>query len=577
MSRDHQIDEWIIRDGAKKQRQERVVPASADQLTSRDPSRGEAAMEAVAAWMSGEPSLPPVELATVSPRTVTLTFGEPATLPEPWVSEEGGAPDETWGVTHDHALTLPRGSGHGRQMTTLTGLGNVVDGSRVFASTSRWGLLNIAGTEEWTDALMLGQVMNQAAEPWSSASDIWMVGYQENAEKLVSFLSAHHPLHRLRAVDSVTEIEPADIEQSFATVYVRNARPEDYAELLALAEAPHVGVIVDRIVSEQHMFLSEGDDGIAVMGPFRTDLELYPNILNEAVSAMNSAWDAQQAYADQAAAAMDFSKLLEPVESAADGSAPEAAKADTTPPNDEPVAEDLPAPQVTPTAEVEDLASGNEQQERETVTEDAPDAEEPEASETTAMAALEETDGAQPDEPPAAPALHTPQLLLLGDFRVRTPVGELVGRQALALAILHFSDTPLPPQEISERLWPGDETVGHTARTRRSRLLSTLRDHVGDNITAGESGWSFTGTIDSDLTEVLDALGKDPETAEAEIITACGHIEIPLAGDEQWPRERDTMTGQLLAALEELKARAIDAEAFDVAKAVKSARTKLEG
>lgn len=574
MSRDHRIDEWIIRDGAKKQRQERVVPASADQLTSHDPSRGEAAMESVAAWMSSESSLPPVELATVSPRTVTLTFGEPTTLPDPWVSEGDGGADETWGVTHDHALTLPRGAGHARQMVALTGLGNVVDGSRVFASTARWGLLNIAGTEEWTEALMLGQVMNQAAEPWSSESDIWMVGYQEDAEKLVSFLSAHHPLHRLRAVESVTEIDPADIAQSAATVYVRNARPEDYAELLALAEAPHVGVIVDRIVSEQHMFLSEGDDGVAVMGPFRTDLELYPNILNEAVSAMNSAWDAQQAYADQAAAAMDFSKLLEPVQSDADDSAPEATADATAQPTDQSITDDPSDPQVTSTAEVESLAGDDEQQEREASAEDAQPVQESGTSRTAATVEPEETVDEQPDVPHA---LHTPQLLLLGDFRARTPVGDLVGRHALALAILHSSDAPLPPQEISDRLWPGDEAVGHTARTRRSRLLSTLRDHFGDHITVGESGWSFTGDVDSDLAEVLDALTKNPETAEAEIITACEHIEIPLAGNAQWPQERDTMTGQLLAALEELKARAVDAEAFDVAKAVKSARTKLEG
>lgn len=557
MSRENDIDQWIIRNAAKKEeRQSRVVPTAADQLTSGDPSRGEAAIEAVAAWMGAERDLPAVELAQVSPHAVKITFAEDVSLSSPWINEEHSPQSDTWALTHEQAMALPRSERYGSQMTALTGLGNIVDGRRIFASTSRWGLLNIAGTDDWVESLLLGQVMNQAAEPWSSDCNIWLVGFGETAEKLTSFLAAYHPLHRFRMVDRVSEINAEEITSSTATVYVRNTENEDRAELLALSEAPGVGIVADRILSERHMFLTEGEDGSAIMGPFEKDLEVFPNIAEEAIEAMEAAWQAQQAYAEEVVAATDFSQLLfqgeesdldesgEPEPEATDV-AEEDIEIPPRPATLPPMSHDVEPP-------VEDTAEHD-----------------PEAE---PVAEVEVDDDPQPVGESGGIDLH-----LLGELRAVTSVGEITGRNAVALAILSQATSPIPVQEISERLWPGDDSAGHTARTRRSRLLSALRDKAGDIVSTEDEGWTLNKEIPSDFAAVLEALGDDSSGNDDSVIAACDRIEVPLAGDSKWPHERDTMAEQLRSALQTAKDRAIKSEAYDVAKAVKRAEEKLEG
>jgi hypothetical protein len=555
MSRENDIDKWIIRNAAKKEQQSRVVPTAADQLTSADPSRGEAAIENVASWIGAERNLPAVELAQVSPVAVKVTFIEPVMMPDPWINEHNEAESDTWALTHDQAMSLPRSQVYGDQMTSLTGLGNIVDGRRIFASTARWGLLNIAGTADWVESLMIGQVMNQAAEPWSADCNIWLVGFGETAEKLTSFLSSYHPIHRFRTVDRVSEINAEEITQSTATVYVRNAENEDKAEILALSEAPEVGIIADRILSERHMFLTEGEDGSAVMGPFERDLEVYPNIAPEAVEAMEAAWEAQEAYAEEVVAAADFSQLLrsddESNDSVSDSSSEPASAVEESP--------EIPPRPSTPPPAFDDGEGEDEV------------AEEPDQD------ATDSSDAVQEDETPAAPATGEIELHLLGDLRAITESGEVTGRNALALALLSFSAGPVPAQEMSERLWPGDDAAGHTARTRRSRLLSALREKAGASVTTDEDGWVLTTPIASDFHSTLQTLGTDPSVNEEQIIATCDSIDTPLADNTQWTQERDTMREQLRKALHELKGRAVESEAYDVAKAVKRAEDKLEG
>lgn len=557
MSRENDIDQWIIRNAAKKEEQQsRVVPTAADQLTSGDPSRGEAAIEAVAAWMGAERDLPAVELAQVSPHAVKVTFAEDVSLPSPWINEEHSPQSDTWALTHEQAMALPRSERYGSQMTALTGLGNIVDGRRIFASTSRWGLLNIAGTDDWVESLLLGQIMNQAAEPWSSDCNIWLVGFGETAEKLTSFLAAYHPLHRFRMVDRVSQINAEEITSSTATVYVRNTENEDRAELLALSEAPDVGIVADRILSERHMFLTEGEDGSAVMGPFEKDLEVFPNIAPEAVEAMEAAWQAQQAYAEEVVAATDFSQLL--FQGTEDG-VTESENPDSDAADIAEVDIEIPPRPATlpPTShDVEPLVEDATEHEPEI--ESAPD---PEIDDDTQS--VGESDGI---------ALH-----LLGELRVVTAAGEITGRNAMALAILSQATNSVSVKEISERLWPGDDSAGHTARTRRSRLLTALRDKAGDIVNTEDEGWTLTEEIPSDFTAVLEALGSDSSGNDDAIIAACDRIEIPLAGESKWPHERDTMTEQLRNALQTAKDQAIKSEAYDVAKAVKRAEEKLEG
>lgn len=557
MSRENDIDQWIIRNAAKKEQQSRVIPTAADQLTSSDPSRGETAIEAVASWLGAERDLPTVELAQVSPHAVKITFTEPATLSDPWVNEEKATQSDTWALTHEQALLLPRSDIYGSQMATLTGLGNIVDGRRIFASTSRWGLLNVAGTAEWVESLMLGQVMNQAAEPWSVNCNIWLVGFGETAEKLTSFLAPYHPIHRFRTVNRVSEIDAEEITKSIATVYVRNAEHEDKAELFALSEAPEVGIIADRILSERHMFLTEGEDGSAAMGPFEKDLEVYPNIAPEAVTAMEVAWAAQEAYAEEVVAAADFSQLLRSEDEATNVS-DEGDDAVVNTPAVQEGMEIPPRPSTPPPLTMDEEFGSEEAQESVSDTDEA------------AASALE-------DEAPVAGGPGGVELRVLGELRATTDVGEITGRNAMVLAILSRAEEPVSVQEISERLWPGDDSAGHTARTRRSRLLNALREKAGDLVATGEEGWTLNSPVSSDFRTVLEALGRDPQGNEEEIIAACDRIDAPLAGSTQWAQDRDTMAEQLRNALQSAKEQAIGSEAYDVAKAVKRAEEKLEG
>lgn len=549
MSRENDIDKWIIRNAAKKEQQSRVVPTAADQLTSDDPSRGEAAIESVAAWMGAEPNVPAVELAQVSPQAVKLTFTESVSLPAPWVNEDRAPESDTWGLTHEQALALPRSEIYAEQMATLTGLGNILDGRRIFASTARWGLLNIAGSADWVEALMLGQVMNQAAEPWSADCNIWLVGFGETAEKLTSFLAPYHPRHRFRAVDRVSGINAEEITSSTATVYVRNAGSEDKAELLALSEAPGVGILADRILSERHMFLTEGEDGSAIMGPFEKDLEVYPNIAPEAVTAMEAAWDAQQAYAEEVVAATDFSQLL--FQDTGDEADDEAGEDQEE--TSESGAEDSSNVEIPPRPASPPAAPDNDE---EPPTEPSPALSEDQEEQTVVEAG-------------------EVQLHLLGQLRAITGAGEVNGRNALALAILDQSDEAISVQEISERLWPGDDAAGHTARTRRSRLLSALRDKAGAVVDTDDNGWALKEPASSDLADVIQTLTTEG-AEEEDVIAVCDRIEPPLGRETKWPDERDTMTESLRQALQTAKEHAIETEAYDVAKAVKLAEKKLE-
>ena len=168
-------------------------------------------------------------------------------------------------------------------------------------------------------------------------------------------------------------------------------------------------------------------------------------------------------------------------------------------------------------------------------------------------------------------------LTLLGDARVDTPEGELTGRHAAALIVLELTSEPLPAQQISEALWPGDETEGHTARTRRSRLLSKLRAHIGDIISIGDEGWTIEpGHLRTDYDQVLTVLTEEPIENTDTITAACERVARPLDGADEWSDYyRTRITDKLTDALTALKTRAIEAEAFDIAKAAKDAITTL--
>lgn len=642
MSREDQIDEWMIKDGLKKERRSKIVTASAERLVSEDPGQGEAAMMAIASWMETQPDLPLVESAVMSTRTILLEFAEDTVLPEPWRSETGNPhdPHDTWALTHEHALTLPSGDGYGWQIVGLTSWGNILDGSRLFLSTTRWEILNISGTAEWTRDLMLCQVMTQAAEPWSSGHDIWICGYEEE-DKLASFVAHAHPVHRFHKVNSLDEIDPEQLT-SPSTIYVRSGGEQAKAFAQRI-QGTGVGMVVDQIISESHLNLTEEEEGAAVLLPFDPVLRIYPNISQEYLTEMEQAWDSDEVYAEEQAAAADFAQLLNtpetanPAESQEENSEKIRAEFESLIAGAE-ISSDVAAEETPSVESSADLGGDTEEEDAPAPTLEAPSVDETEDQHHDSAeevhqgktpeqepvepsgTGLSSTDPASAKEAPTGPEEqegtsetetqdftdsepqqeHTPQgedheeppvdpeqsveapeglhLSLLGDVRAHTPVGELTGRHAAALAILEMTNEPVTPQQISEFLWPEDESGGHTARTRRSRLRSRLHSYIGDVINTDE-GWSLeAGHFSTDYDQVLSSLTTEPLDNDEAIVAACGRIEAPLEGAGQWADYYGPqMTSTLIEALKDLRARAVEEDAFDVEKAAKTAIKKLEG
>src|SRR5699024_9283648 len=308
---DDQLENWIIQRDRKEEVRARIIPASAERLASENPGDGEAAMDSIAAWLGTHKQLPLVELGRISPSAITLTFSEDAVLPEPWVSPTGDryTAHDQWGITLQDAIELPRGDEYGWQIAGLTGLGTLADGSRGLFNTCRWEILQIAGTPEWTRTLMLTQVMNQAAEPWSTDHDIWLIGFGETAEKLMSFLAKEHQLHRFHVADSLTDVQEVDLRDTTATLYVMGADRDTELQFQAL-QTSGVGLMTDAIVTDEAMFLSERDRGLAVLGPFRQNLEIWPNHSASLIEKMEQAWLATEELAKQKAAETDFNAFL---------------------------------------------------------------------------------------------------------------------------------------------------------------------------------------------------------------------------------------------------------------------------
>lgn len=598
-SPDDKLEAWIIRDSLKKDRRSRIVLPSSERLVSESPGDGEAALESIATWLSTQKKLPVVELATLSRRVISLTFAEAVELAAPWVSQArgGGGSHDQWGITLQHAMELPNGEGYGWQVAGLTGMGTLADGSRGLINTSRWGILGIAGTPEWTRHLMITQVMNQAAEPWSKGQDIWLVGYGETADKLISFLAPYHQPYRFHSADLLEQVSTSDLEGKNSTIYVMGADAQTEKQYTALG-MPEVGLITDQIISDQCMFLSERTEGGAVLGPFSMNLEIYPNISPELIEAMERAWEANERLVREQAVAADYSELLSEINT-------ERSGAEDT---DEEI-----------NARFEALVTDLE----EPVAEDSTDDREPSSSQESAHVAIEATSTEGEDVAPlekvtktededmlghelqvpgeqavskipgliespdaitgsdAVNALDTSiagiRLTLFGKVHAEAGATELKGRHAEALALLSLSTEPISPQQISEALWPEDETEGHTARTRRSRLLAKIRECVGEVVKTDAEGWALEpGHIATDYDEVLQVLSNEPIHQRATIIEACAKVSSPLDITNPWATEfRERMHGDLHRILSDLKDRAIDADAFDVAKAAKAADTKL--
>ena len=521
---DEQLEQWLMHGNQNKM--SNLVPTSADRLTEESPGDGETAMKKVAAWLSKQET-PVVEMAVLSPRTVTITFAKETVLPEPWVSyhKDPGTPSDHWGITHEHAMNLPYNEGFGTPVAGLTGIGTLVDGSRGLINTARWEVLQIAGTEEWVQDLLLTQIMSQAAEPWSSEHDIWLVGFEEAADKLMNFLIGEHPRHHFKVTDSLQSIKPHDLSGNTATIYVKHAGADTLHNFAAL-QAPGIGMVVDTIITDEAMFLTERDDGSAILGPFSTNLKIWPNLRRDLIAKMEYAWEATEEIARQRAAELNFDELLR---TAADEDSHENELNDTDSNSDAMEAHELSDTSVEVEMPIdEDNSVGNEN-------------------------------------------MSKPQLKLLGGVSAKAGKEVLTGRNAALLAILVLEPAPISPRRVSELLWPGDEPQGHTARTRRSRLKAKVDETFGQIVIATNDGWTVEAdALQTDYDSVLDQLSEIDPSDDQAIYEVCNTIARPIEVNETWANEyRSKIIHGLIEAMTDLKNKAVDTENYDAAKALK--------
>lgn len=626
-SRDDELDEWIIREGLREERRSRIVPASAERLEAEQPADGELAMESVAGWLGTEPEAPTVEFVSLEPRTISVTFTEDTVLPKPWTSPHGDnvQPSDLWGLTHQYATTLPQAEAPGFQVAGLTGVGNLNHGGRLLLNTSRWELLSIVGTPKWSYETMLSQVMNHAAEPWSRDHEFWLVGFGDVAEKLVSYCAHVHPAPRFHIVDSLDEISAVELKDTAATIYRLGSEDGDLEKFRAL-HVQGVGMVADRILSDQHMFITERDEGAAVLGPLETALELWTNRAPERIAAMEHVWETNQQVAAQEAAAADFDAFAQTLHQDQQQGAESLGSENVS----REIDVDFEQALTTNSLAHGDTAKSSETERREDVEADEEESSEKRAEELSQAVAQAASvpdgqsvpgpedaagEGEQEnseagnaidtveahdesftcDESTASNSAHaeaqdageeTPdgvqspsiRLHLLGAARGVTDSSEITGREAAVLIMLTYSEEPLSSHGVSDSLWPGEETGGHTARTRRSRLLKKLRSLAGDIISTDDQGWHLDrAEVTSDIDEVLDILANGSLEQDEALIAACEQIAYPLQGAEKWAEPcREQLIEKLRGALNELKDRAIDDDAFDIAKAAKAAGKKLE-
>lgn len=565
-----QLESWLIGGVRKREVRHQTALPSSERLVSEDPGDGETAMETVASWLVTRPKLPIVELANLSPRTITLTFAEPTVLPDPWVNplRDSREPSDQWGITLQHALNLTRGEGYGWQVSGLTGMGTLADQSRLLMNTTRWELLGLAGSPDWVKHLMTTQVMNQAAERWSNEHDIWLVGYQELGDKLMNFLSSYHPVQHFRTVDSLAQIPGDQLRSGFSTIYVMGASAETL-RVFNDFDARGVGLVTDCIVSDKCMFLTQRESHSAVIGPFKTNLEVFPNYYPELIEAMESGWEANAQLAAARVAEADFSALFqnaEPnetvsknVESDSDG---HNLRETAAPINN--TVEVSPQEAVTPSGPepIDQLTQEDSEQ----------------AVPTGPANGIENSHQNEVQDSEVNDEVKTalPVLRLFGKVTYSGEKGELTGRNAEALALLMLSAKPLSSKEISEALWPGDESEGQNARTRRMRLKNKIREVAGEVIDSSDDMWRLDAEqIVTDLSIAQKMLQAD--NARADLIEMLETFEEPLKNASEWAKShRQTLINEVRKILQTLLSEALDNDDFAVAKHAQSILKKTE-
>ncbi|MFF0990905.1 hypothetical protein [Kocuria nitroreducens] len=545
-SREEEIDQWIVQEGIRTHRRSRIIPSSTNQISHTPVGTGLDAMEKVAFYFGDRPELPVVEMGQIKEHEVTLSFGEDVHLDEPFypVSEEY---KDHWAIAHADALALSTGTVYGQQTAALTAIGNSMAGAKVLMNTNRWEVLGSVGLAHFTTAIMVGQVMEQATEPWARNQHIWLVGYRELGPKLVSFLAPYHDEFRFHLIESIEQITPEDLHGTSATIYVMGSGPATI-KAYDRVRSENVGLMTDTVVTEQAMFISEDEDGGATIvnaGP--NGLKIWPHLVGEEdglYAAMEITWQKRRQEAESAAEAVENLTVRDFLS-----------------------ADDADSTAGSTSISVEDLEA---MMDRESV---IPDHESSLVENGTSVAPIPAPEPATP-APPAQEQAPRFTLALLGKPQIYSADGARAGgKPAETVAYLHLNDSAADAIRTSRALWPDAETEGHAARTRRTRTAKKIKDTLPE-IFRNEGEWRI-GRLDTDIEWIVATLtgSSDPQQK----VDACKLVDAPLRTCAEWAdQHRSRIADDLRHVLYDVENRALASDQYDIAEAARQASDRLQ-
>lgn len=587
-NREEKIDAWIFEQGIKEDRRRRIIPSSTDRITHQPVGTGLEAMENVARYFGDHPELPIVELGSINHERISLTFAHEIEMEEPFYQVSEDYRDQ-WAITHEDALALETGAAYGAQTAALTAVGNGPDGMKIMLNTARWQVLGSVGLAQFTSALMVGQVMEQATEPWAADLHIWLVGYHELGPKLVAFLSKHHQESSFHLVETIEQITADDLAGAPATIYVKDSSPAT-VEVYNRIRSEHTGLLTDTVATEQAMFISEDEDGLATIvnaGPH--GLRIMPNLVgeqHELYQAMEVIWEKREEEAQSAASAFENISVEDFAAESSSSTAPEvdvsaealeamfnAPEAESTGADDRPQdpenTEELHS--TSSAAEADVSAETLEAMVNGPAAGEAIEEQQPRTiAESTDLPELEEA-GQVREEAPESPARI--QLSLMGKPEIHGASGESAGRAAgEAVAYLHLHGGHADVAAFSDAVWPDAENEGHAARIRRTRTAKRIRELLPDALST-ENGWALA-PVRTDVDDLLAHLEQGEETQEA--LEACAAVRSPLEGCHEWADEhRQALREKITHHLNEAVGLALENDHFKLAKAAREATKRL--
>lgn len=550
--REDEMDQWIFHEGVRKSRLGRGAASS--QHTAQAPvGSGLDAMEKVALYFGDRPDLPMVELGQIKEHEITLTFGDDVTLEAPFYQVSWDYRDQ-WAISHVDALGLATGDVHGHQTMALTAIGHSLSGSKILFNTNRWQILGSVGMARFTTSFMIGQVMEHATEPWTRDHHLWLVGYRELAQKLITFLAPYHDESRFHVVESLDQITADDLTGTSATIYVMGSSPAT-AEARERLGSESVGMITDTVVTEVAMFISEDEDGGAtVVNAGTHGLRIWPNLVSEGDSlyeAMESAWSSPgRRYGSNHATADSVATAEFPI-TRMTGDAQQST--DTAGISIEELEALLERESFMPDHEQETVDTGPVE-----VVHEKP------------LPALERS--SVPVLTKHFPAVES-SVSLFGSPRIHGADGCTAGgKSAEAVAYLLLNGRSAQAADVITALWPEVDPAGRVAHTRGNRVANTIED-VLPGLFRGGSTWDIS-PVSTDLEAILAALANS--TTPQELQEACAEIAVPLQGCAEWADEhRDRIVKQLRHALEEITDTALENDQFEMAKTARQLYKKL--